>query len=84
MDARQVAVVVSGRPVAVCATGSAVSGGPRTAESKADLVGRPMAGSKAFVGRRDFQRLGKVVEGSKNFTVIKDQVKWNQRTPLDQ
>lgn len=41
------------------ATGSAVSGGWRMAEreGKADLIGRPVPGLKAFVGRRDFQRL---------------------------
>lgn len=38
------------------------------AEGKANLVERPMPGSKAFVGKKDFQRFAKVVEGSKNFT----------------
>lgn len=54
---------MAGRPVTVvfCATGIAVSGGPRWVE-------RAMPGLKAFIARRESQRLGKVVEGSKNFT----------------
>ena len=42
------------------------------------------ASSEGFRWQRDFQRFGKVAEGSKNFLVIQDQVKWSQRTPLDQ
>lgn len=56
-------MLTAGRPVVVvfCATGIAVSGGPRWVE-------RAMPGLKAFIARRESQRLGKVVEGSKNFT----------------
>lgn len=35
---------------------------------RAGLVERPMPGSKAFTGRKDFQRLAKVVEGIENLT----------------
>lgn len=65
------AELVAGRPEVVVffATGSVVSGGPRMAErGKAGLGGRPMPGPKAFIGGKDFQRRGKVAEGSKNFT----------------
>lgn len=57
-------------------------------EDKANLVERPMSRLKAFIGRKDFQRLAKVVEGSKNFTrvsepcqSVKDQGKWSRQTP---
>lgn len=63
---------MAGRPMVVVfyATGIAVSGGPTVVnrEGKDGLVGRPIPGLKAFIGRRDFQRLGKVEEGNKNFT----------------
>lgn len=52
------------------ATGSAFSGGPKVVEKEdeAGLIGKPGPRLKAFIGKRDFQRLGKVVAGSKNFT----------------
>lgn len=37
-------------------------------EGRFDLVERPMPGAKVFIGRKDFQRLAKVVEGNENFT----------------
>lgn len=68
------AVVKAGRPVVVVfyAIDRAVSGGPKMATGKANLVERPMPGSKAFIGRKDFQRLAKAVEGNKNFYLLSE------------
>lgn len=51
------------------ATGSAFSGGPKVVEreDKAGLIGKPVPRLKAFIGKRDFQRRGKVIASSKNF-----------------
>ena len=42
------------------------------ATGKANLVERSMPGSKAFIGRKDFQRLAKAVEGNKNFYLLSE------------
>lgn len=37
-------------------------------EDEAGLIGKPVPRLRGFIGKRDFQRLGKVVASSKNFT----------------